>query len=124
MASVTNTSSNNPINWYNPSTGQTIPGAQKAASGQSSASSGGTSALAKESTFMQLLVAQLQNQDPTQPVEGTQFVTQLAQFSSLEQNLAMRTDLDAINGKISAPTSTSSAGSSTTATGSSSAVQP
>ncbi len=35
--------------------------------------------------FMQMLIAQLQNQDPLNPMDGTQFVAQLAQFSSLEQ---------------------------------------
>ncbi|ODC04182.1 hypothetical protein BFW38_12240 [Terasakiispira papahanaumokuakeensis] len=34
--------------------------------------------------FMQLLITQLQNQDPTSPQDNTQYVAQLAQFSSLE----------------------------------------
>ena len=54
------------------------------------------STLANEQTFLQLLVAQLQNQDPTQPQDGTQFVAQLAQFSSLEQEIQMRQDLDTL----------------------------
>ena len=37
------------------------------------------------SEFMTLLMAQLQNQDPTNPVDSTQMLTQQAQFSSLEQ---------------------------------------
>lgn len=34
--------------------------------------------------FLQLLVTQLRNQDPLQPVEQTEFISQLAQFSVLE----------------------------------------
>jgi flagellar basal-body rod modification protein FlgD len=35
--------------------------------------------------FMKLLVTQLQNQDPTAPADSSQYIAQLAQFSSLEQ---------------------------------------
>ena len=35
--------------------------------------------------FLQLLVAQLRNQDPTSPQEGHEFAAQLAQFSTVEQ---------------------------------------
>lgn len=38
-----------------------------------------------EQQFLQLLVAQLQNQDPLNPMDGTQFVSQLAQFSELSR---------------------------------------
>ncbi len=35
--------------------------------------------------FFQMLIAQLENQDPLNPLDGTDFTAQLAQFSSLEQ---------------------------------------
>jgi flagellar basal-body rod modification protein FlgD len=59
--------------------------------------SSGPNGLATETAFLQLLVAQLKNQNPMQPMDGTTFVTQLAQFNDVEQNLASRTDLDAIS---------------------------
>lgn len=38
-----------------------------------------------ENQFLQLLIAQLQNQDPLNPVNNQDFISQLATFSSLEQ---------------------------------------
>jgi flagellar basal-body rod modification protein FlgD len=43
--------------------------------------------------FMTLLVAQLKNQDPTQPMDPTQFVGPLVQFNSLEQLIKINQDL-------------------------------
>lgn len=39
--------------------------------------------------FLQLLVTQLQNQDPMEPMSNTEFVAQLAQFSNVEQLVAV-----------------------------------
>ena len=83
-----------------------VPHTSTSKQNNSVAASSGIDALANEQTFLKLLVAQMRNQDPTQPQDGTQFVTQLAQFSSLEQQIAMRQDLDAMS-KTTAPTPTS-----------------
>ncbi len=66
-------------------------------SSNSSAASSGMDTLANEQTFLKLLVTQIKNQDPLQPQDATQFVAQLAQFSSLEQQIQMRQDLDIIS---------------------------
>ena len=51
---------------------------------------------ANRDTFLQLLVTQIRNQDPLSPQDPTEFITQLAQFSSLEQLLEMRQSLQTI----------------------------
>jgi len=51
--------------------------------------------------FLQLLVAQLQNQDPLNPMESTEFTSQLAQFSSLEQMIDVNKNLVEIKSEVS-----------------------
>jgi flagellar basal-body rod modification protein FlgD len=68
------------------------------------ASTGASSTVAPtQNMFLKLLVAQLKNQDPSNPMDGTTFVTQLAQMQQLEQSVnsgqeiaAIRQDLDAL----------------------------
>lgn len=47
--------------------------------------------------FLKLLVAQLENQDPTEPQDNGAFVAQLAQFSSLEEAQKMSSSFDSFN---------------------------
>jgi flagellar basal-body rod modification protein FlgD len=47
-----------------------------------------------QGVFLQLLVSQLKNQDPLNPTDSTQFVSELAQFSQLEQVIAIRSDIE------------------------------
>lgn len=51
-------------------------------------------------SFMKLLVTQLQNQDPSAPVDSTQFVTQLAMFAQAEQAVNANAKLDTIVGMV------------------------
>src|SRR5437763_13364834 len=62
----------------------------------------------QKSQFLQLLVAQLKGQNPLDPKDGTEFVSQLAQFSSLEELINIRTTLDTIS-KTSATTTATTA---------------
>lgn len=55
--------------------------------------------------FFKLLVAQIQNQDPLNPMDPTEFVSQLAQFSSMEQLLQIRQTLESIHDVLSAQSS-------------------
>jgi flagellar basal-body rod modification protein FlgD len=65
--------------------------------------------LANESTFLTLLVSQMQNQDPLNPVDSNQFVSQLTAYSQLEQLMAI--NQNTIPASSSQTASTSETGS-------------
>ncbi|HVY43458.1 MAG TPA: flagellar hook assembly protein FlgD [Hyphomicrobiaceae bacterium] len=46
--------------------------------------------------FLRLLVAQLKNQDPTKPIDSTQYMAQLAAFSNVEQSMQTNAKLDSL----------------------------
>ena len=60
--------------------------------------------------FLKLLITQLTNQDPTQPMEDTQFISQMAQFSSLEQMTNMNESFNKMAGMITSSQATSTLG--------------
>jgi flagellar basal-body rod modification protein FlgD len=80
-------------------------GGSSNATNSSNSSSALTSTAPSESVFLNLLVSQIKNQDPLNPTDSTQFVSQLAQFSELEQVIAIRNDTD----KLSTPAANSTA---------------
>jgi flagellar basal-body rod modification protein FlgD len=91
-------------------TTNTDPTSSSTAAANSAATSAALSAsgLGDESTFLQLLVTQIQNQDPTSPMDSTTFLTQLASFSQLEQLIGIRQDTDALSAADTAASGTNS----------------
>jgi flagellar basal-body rod modification protein FlgD len=69
-------------------------------------------ALAGKDAFLKLLVAQLQNQDPLNPADGMEFLSQLAQFSELEQLIGIRDEIGAL--RVEAATAAPAPGASET----------
>jgi len=52
--------------------------------------------IASKTAFLRLLVAQIRHQNPLNPADGVQFLTQLAEFSELEQLIGIRQALEAM----------------------------
>jgi flagellar basal-body rod modification protein FlgD len=69
--------------------------ADQSALNQSSARVAGDGTMDRD-TFLTLLTTQLQNQDPTSPMDNQEFVAQLAQFTSLEQQMQMVNAMEAV----------------------------
>lgn len=66
------------------------------------ATAAGSSTLG-QADFLKLMTAQLNNQDPFNPVDNTQMVAQMAQFSSVAGISQMNTTLTSIADKLNAP---------------------
>jgi flagellar basal-body rod modification protein FlgD len=81
----------------------------------STQSSSSMDKLANENTFLQLFVSQLKNQDPLNPSDGTQFVSQLAQFSELEQVIGINQNVGAIRTQMATPSAAATTSDSSSA---------
>jgi len=74
-----------------------------AASNPSAASSSLSAAVSgslSQADFLKLMTAQLQAQDPTKPVDNTQFVSQMAQFSQLSSSQDLLTSVNALSSTL------------------------
>ncbi|WP_375393524.1 flagellar hook assembly protein FlgD [uncultured Sphingomonas sp.] len=76
------------------------------ASATAAAANASTSSTLNQSDFLKLMTAQLQNQDPFNPVDNTQMVAQMAQFSSVAGISQMNTTLSSIATKLGATSAT------------------
>ncbi len=68
--------------------------------------------------FLQLLSTQMQNQDPMQPMDDSQFMAQMAQFSTLQATTTMSTDMTALRAHTDINTATDLVGKKVTITNS------
>jgi flagellar basal-body rod modification protein FlgD len=76
----------------------------------SSAASGSSDITSND--FLTLLVSELKNQDPTQPTDPNQYITQLAQVNSLQQLISINQGIGTLDSAISSPSSSSATGAS------------
>ncbi len=81
------------------SVSNTVAAAASSAASSTDLSSalGGSSSALGEQDFLTLLVAQLKNQDPLSPQDNTEFVAQLAQFSTLQATMGINTALGTLS---------------------------
>lgn len=108
MSSIANPMASSPSAGSSPSS----------SSSSSSSSAANTDPLANESTFLTLLVSQLQNQDPTAPMDSNQFVSQLTSYSQLEQLIGIHSDTTTLAGTSASTSTTANSTTPTTQTGS------
>lgn len=64
--------------------------------GTSTATTSAAKANVDYQSFLKLLVAEMKNQDPTQPMDSTQYIAQLASFSQVEQSIQVNSKLDSL----------------------------
>lgn len=99
-------------------------GAASGAGNGNSSTTASSNSLSDQQTFITLLVAQLQNQDPLDPADGTQFLTQLAEINNVQQLESIHQDTDSIVQDLSASGTTQTGSSSGSGTGSAGNTNP
>ncbi len=89
--------------------------APKDTPGSGSATTGSTTASSPSDItsddFLTLLVSELKNQDPTQPTDPNQYITQLAQVNSLEQLISINKGIGTLDSSVTGSSTTPTSGS-------------
>lgn len=93
-----------------PVQGATTPASNTTNASTASAVAGAATQTLGQDAFLKLLMAQLSNQDPLNPVQGTEFVTQLSQFSLVEQSVQQSTSLGGISTQLQGLQNSNAAG--------------
>jgi flagellar basal-body rod modification protein FlgD len=88
-------------------TNNTTNTANNTSNSSNSSATDPASASISQADFLKLLTAQLQAQDPTNPMDNSQFVAQLAQFSQLQATQDLDTNLQALSSNINTSMQTS-----------------
>jgi len=89
-----------------PSTTNNTTNTGSSSSGTSSVNSALSNTMT-QADFLKLMTAQLQAQDPTNPVDNSQFVSQMAQFSQLSATQQLGTDLQSLASNVNTAMQTS-----------------
>ena len=76
----------NPFSFLNPTQGESTQPSPEQSLGQED--------------FFALMTAQMQNQDPTKPLDNQQFIAQLAQFSTLNSMQQMQQSFETLSGSL------------------------
>lgn len=91
------------------SNGTTVSNLSNDTMSSNGTSTTGTSASDLQATFLKLLVTQLQNQDPTSPVDSSQMTTQLAQINTVSGIAQLNTSLTSLSTQLAAGQQTQAA---------------
>lgn len=94
---TTSQTTNSPQSWFD-----------LADAGKSNRAEETTEPQSQKQMFLQLLVAQIKNQNPLNPADGAEFLAQLAQFTQVEESLGMRQELESIHSILAAQQTESS----------------
>src|SRR5208283_4163602 len=70
--------------------------------GSTASSTGSNLSTVSNEDFLQILIAQLQNQDPLNPTDPSQFVTELAEMTQVQSLQSMQTSLSGLTSSLGA----------------------